>query len=153
MMLVLTNLPKVGVATAVATVAGLMVTNAGRMVAAMSMVTSSVEPRRRGGFMSANSAVQHLATGLGAALGGVIVHTRPDQPLPNFPIVGLIAAASTLLSIWLAGRLRFPQTQQKATETTLALSLAAAAEANTDASEPIEAIMDTNASINTASST
>jgi MFS transporter, DHA1 family, inner membrane transport protein len=66
MMLAMTNLPRVHLAIAVGTVGLLMLSNAGRMVAALTMVTGSVEPRRRGGFMSANSAVQHMATGLGA---------------------------------------------------------------------------------------
>src|SRR5262249_29530778 len=69
LMLVVTNLPRVGLAAAVAAVAALMVSNAGRMVPAMAMITSSVEPRRRGGFISANSSLQHLATGLGASVG------------------------------------------------------------------------------------
>ena len=63
-----------------------MLTNAGRMVAAMAMVTGSVAQSRRGGFMSANSAVQHLSTGLGAYLGGQIKiifvpATAPDVAL------------------------------------------------------------------------
>src|SRR6185437_11599500 len=52
LMLVVTNLPRVGLAVAIAAVATLMVSNAGRMVAAMAMVTGSVVPERRGGFMS-----------------------------------------------------------------------------------------------------
>ena len=50
-----------------------MVTNAGRMIAAMAMITSSVRPERRGGFMSANSSVQHIATGIGASIGGLMI--------------------------------------------------------------------------------
>ena len=56
-----------------AATAALMVGNAGRMVVAMAMVTSCVEPRRRGSFMSLNSSVQHLSSGVGAALGGAII--------------------------------------------------------------------------------
>ena len=84
----------------------LMLSNAGRMVAAMAMVTGSVEPRRRGGFMSANSAVQHISTGFGAYLGGKILQKGADGTLLYFDRVGLIAVASTLLSLWLAGRVR-----------------------------------------------
>lgn len=106
MMLVVTNLPRVGVPLAAGCVALLMVSNSGRMVAAMAMVTGSVERRLRGGFMSANSAVQHLATGLGSAVGGLIVVNRPGEPFLHFDRVGYIAAAATLISLWLAGRLR-----------------------------------------------
>ena len=70
LMLVVTNLPRVPLAVAVGVVGSFMLSNAGRMVAALTMITGSVERRLRGGFMSANSAVQHLASGLGAAIGG-----------------------------------------------------------------------------------
>ncbi len=142
MMIVLTNLPKVGIPVAMAAVAGLMVSNAGRMVAAMAMMTSSVEPRRRGGFMSANSAVQHLATGLGAGLGGWIITEGPDRALEHFPIVGLIAATSTLIAIWLGGRLRYPAPQAMSGHVTASVSLGAAAEATADCSEPMEVAVD-----------
>lgn len=105
-MLVVTNLPRVGVAVASAASASLMVTNAGRMVAAMAMVTSVVEPGRRGGYMAVNSALQHLATGLGAAVGGLVLTRRDDGTLEHFGLVGLIGVATTLISLRLAGRLR-----------------------------------------------
>src|SRR5205809_1119593 len=70
LLLGLTHLPRVSVACAVAVFGALMVSNVGRMIAAMAMVTSSVEQHRRGGFLSANSSVQHIASGLGAYLGG-----------------------------------------------------------------------------------
>ncbi|MFO0911146.1 MAG: MFS transporter, partial [Isosphaeraceae bacterium] len=88
MMLAVTHLPRVGLPLAIAATAGLMVGNAGRMVVAMAMVTSCVEPRRRGSFMSVNSAVQHLSTGLGAFLGGAIVTKSADGTLTHFPLVG-----------------------------------------------------------------
>jgi predicted MFS family arabinose efflux permease len=105
LMLVVTNLPKVPLALAVAAVAALMVGNSGRMVVAMTMVTSCVEPRRRGSFMSLNSAVQHLASGLGAYVGGSIIARGPSGALTHYDLVGLIAVAATLISIGLASRL------------------------------------------------
>jgi predicted MFS family arabinose efflux permease len=137
LMLVVTNLPRVSLALAVAAVAGLMVTNAGRMVAAMAMVTGSVEPRLRGGFMSANSSVQHLATGLGAFVGGRIITQGPGGTLRHFDLVGLIAVAATLLSLWLAGRLR-PAGPER--ETSMGFSLGAADEAFGDAGDPLPAV-------------
>ena len=106
MMISVTNLPPVPLGVAVALVGLLMVSNAGRMVAAMAMVTGSVESRRRGGFMSANSAVQHLSTGLGSFIGGIILVKAADGKLQNFDKVGMIAVAATLLSLWLAGLVR-----------------------------------------------
>jgi len=134
LMLVVTNLPPVGWVVAVAAAAALMVSNAGRMVAAMSMVTSSVVSAKRGGFMSANSSVQHLSTGLGAFTGSRIVTQSADGRLHHFELVGLMAVAATLLSLWLAGRLR---SAGLGPETSTARSLSAAAEASFDVGEPI----------------
>jgi MFS transporter, DHA1 family, inner membrane transport protein len=106
LMLVVTNLPVVPLALAVGVVGALMLCNAGRMVAGLSIVTSSVEPSRRGGFMSANSAIQHFASGLGAFVSGKIIVTSPQGALENFGKVGLMAVAATALSLWLAGRVR-----------------------------------------------
>jgi predicted MFS family arabinose efflux permease len=106
LILVLTNLPQAPLWIAVTVVGCLMLSNAGRMVAALAMVTGSVEPRRRGGFMSANSAVQHFSTGLAAYVGGQILARNQDGTIRNFDKVGLIAVAATALSLWLAGRVR-----------------------------------------------
>ncbi len=78
LMLVITNLPVVPVSIAVSVFGALMLCNAGRMVAGLAIVTSSVEPSRRGGFISANSAVQHFASGLGAFVSGKIIVTTPQ---------------------------------------------------------------------------
>jgi len=106
MILVLTHLPAVGFAVATPVAALLMASNAGRMVTAMSLIMSSIEPQRRGGFMSANSAVQHIASGLGTTLGGLIVAGGDGEPLRHFGTVGLLAAGATLASLWLAARIR-----------------------------------------------
>src|SRR5262249_6551693 len=84
----------------------LMVGNAGRMVVAMAMITSCVEPSRRGSFMSLNSAVQHFSTGLGAFVGGWIIGRASDGSLTRYNVVGVRAVAGTAVSIVLAARLR-----------------------------------------------
>jgi MFS transporter, DHA1 family, inner membrane transport protein len=114
-MLTITTLGNVGLYLAVASVSILMVSNSGRMVAAMAMINASVEPRLRGGFMSAYSSVQHIAAGLGSFFAGLIIVEGPDHTLRNYGWVGLIGMASTLASIWFAGRLR-PASVPVATE-------------------------------------
>jgi len=106
MMLVLTNLPAVGIAVAAPVAAVLMAANASRMVTAMALIMSSIEPRRRGSFMSANSAVQHVASGLGTTLGGMIISGGAGEPLRHFGTVGMLAAGATIASLWLAARIR-----------------------------------------------
>jgi predicted MFS family arabinose efflux permease len=134
LLLVITHLPPVPVALAVAVFGALMVCNVGRMIAAMAMVTSSVVPRLRGGFLSANSSVQHVASGAGAYIGGLIVTQEPGAKMEHFGAVGWIAAASTLASLWLAGRVRAADQTPCSAEK---LSLPAAAEATVDAGEPL----------------
>jgi DHA1 family inner membrane transport protein len=106
LIIAVTNLPRVSLAAAVGVVGAFMLSNAGRMVAALAMITSSVERRSRGGFMSANSAVQHLASGVGAWIGGLMVVKSADGYLQHFGRVGLFALLATALSLWLAGRVQ-----------------------------------------------
>lgn len=131
LLILITNLPRVHVAIAVAVFGALMMCNVGRMIAAMAMVTGSIEPRRRGAFMSANASVQHVASGLGAYLGGVIVRDAPDHRVMYFGIVGWVAGIVTLSTLWLAGRVR-PYEAGAAEVSAEAISLAAAAEAAVD---------------------
>ncbi len=133
-MIAVTNLPPVHVAVAVVIMAALMVSNAGRMVPAMAMITSSVVPHRRGGFLGANSAVQHLASGLGASVAGLILGKSATGEFTHFPIVGLIGAAVTLASLWIAGHLRIADASSP--EITVEESLAAAAQGSVDQAEP-----------------
>ncbi len=104
--LTLTMLPPVPVAVAVALTGLLMVSNVGRMVPAMALITSSVEPRHRGGFMGANAAVQHMAAGLGTSAAAMILAQPPEKPIEHYPVVGAIAAVASLSTLFLAGRLR-----------------------------------------------
>jgi predicted MFS family arabinose efflux permease len=105
-MLAVTNLPRAPLWVAVGTMALLMLSNAGRMVPAMAMITSSVPAHRRGGFLGANAAVQHIAAGLGTSIGGQVLARSADGRIVNYPLVGLIGAGVTLASLVLAGRLR-----------------------------------------------
>ena len=106
MTLVVTHLPAVGLAVAAPAAALMMASNAGRLVSAVALITASIEPRRRGGFMSVNSSVQHLASGLGTVCGGLILEGGAGEPLRHFGTVGILAVAVTLTSLWFAGRVR-----------------------------------------------
>jgi MFS transporter, DHA1 family, inner membrane transport protein len=134
LLVVMTHLPPVHVAVAVALFGTLMVFNVGRMICAMAMVTSSVEPRRRGAFLSANASVQHMASGIGAYLGGIIVSQSASGKIEHFGTVGWVAAFCTAITLYLAGRVRTVGDQSIVAE---AISLAAAAEASVDAGEPL----------------
>jgi predicted MFS family arabinose efflux permease len=115
LMLIVTTLPRVPVAVAAGVVGALMLSNAGRMVSALAMVTGSALPQRRGGLMSANSAVQHLSAGMGAAIGGRILIPSADGSFLHYERVGLVAVFASLISLWIAGLVR-PAMAVKSTE-------------------------------------
>jgi predicted MFS family arabinose efflux permease len=111
MALVVSNLPPVPLWGGVLAVAGFMVFAAGRMVPAQAMMLGASTPAVRGAFMSLNTAVQHLATGLAPTIAGLILIETPEGKLEGFPVVGLVSAAAAGASLVLAGRLRpVPQT-------------------------------------------
>jgi predicted MFS family arabinose efflux permease len=140
--LLITNLaPPIGLFVILTIYGALMVCNVGRMISAMALMTGSVEPHRRGGFLSANSSVQHIASGLAASGGGLIISESSDGKLENFGTVGWIAAIATLATLWLAGRIRPAQAPSPSAEE---ISLIAAAEATADVGEPLLGAMETD---------
>jgi predicted MFS family arabinose efflux permease len=87
---------------AAAVISGFMVAAAGRMVPAQAMMLGASVPAMRGSFMSLNTAVQHLATGLAPMIAGAILTRWSD----GFPLVGWVSAGTAAVSLVLAGRLK-----------------------------------------------
>jgi predicted MFS family arabinose efflux permease len=104
--ILLTNLPHVPLAVALATSTLLMICMSGRFVPAMAMMTATVESRYRGGFMSVNSSVQQFSCGLAAWVSGSIIGQAPNQEITHYPVVGLVSLGCVLICIWLARFLR-----------------------------------------------
>ena len=103
MLLVVTNLPPIPLWVAVVVATAFMVTSSARMVPAQALIAGSTVPAMRGGFMSLNSAVQSAAMGLSSFVGGALIHQTDDGRLPGYPVVGLVGAATALVSLVLAG--------------------------------------------------
>ena len=78
----------------------------GRMIPGMAMISSAVEPRLRGTFMTLNSSVQSASMGLAALVGGLIIGRDAQGQLSFYWLAGLLGVVASLLSVWLAGRLR-----------------------------------------------
>lgn len=92
---------------AAAVISGFMVAAAGRMVPAQAMILGASAPAVRGAFMSLNTAVQHLATGLAPAIAGYLITRAADgRTLEGFPAVGWVSAGTAAVSLVLAGRLK-----------------------------------------------
>ena len=70
-----------------------------RFVPAMSMMTSSVEIRQRGSFMSINSSIQQFSSSIAILIAGSIVVNNQNGELENFGTCGIIAIVATIACI------------------------------------------------------
>jgi predicted MFS family arabinose efflux permease len=104
--LLITNLPPVQhyVALIVSTI--FFIFFGARFVPAMSLITSSVEPKLRGSFMSINSSVQQLSAGIAAFISGLIVAESADGKLLHFGWDGVLACLVTLIAIWVVRHIK-----------------------------------------------
>ncbi len=107
--LLLTNLPRVPLVVAIGVSTLLMICMSGRFVPAMAMMTASVEARYRGGFMSMNSSVQQLASGLAAFVSGHLLGQASGGQITHYPVIGAISVTCALLCIYLAKYLKSAQ--------------------------------------------
>jgi predicted MFS family arabinose efflux permease len=76
------------------------------MVPAMAIVTSAARPGARGAFMTLNSAVMQIGSGIAATVSGVIVQRDPAGALVHYNWVGYLAVAATLSAIAWVGSVR-----------------------------------------------
>lgn len=81
-----------------------MVSMNGRVVPLQALQTTVPQPAQRGAFLSANSAVMSLGTGLGAWLGGLLLSTGARGQIAGYGTVGWIAAALALATALWVGR-------------------------------------------------
>ena len=68
-----------------------------RNVSYNTLASKVPEPAERARFMSFQSAVQHVASALGASVSAQVLFVQPDGKLGNVPVLGRMAIALTLL--------------------------------------------------------
>lgn len=104
---VATNLPKAGLWLVLLNAGLFFTVISGRMIPANTIITAVVDPKNRAGFMSLNSAAQSFASGSSAAIAGMIVYQADEHsPLEYYWIVGLLAIAATILSLFVLRKLK-----------------------------------------------
>lgn len=103
--LIITRLGPVSVTQALVATTFLMVTMSGRFTPAMAMITNAIEPQMRGGFMSVNSAVQQISTGLAALGAGMLVRSDPSGHIVGFPRAGILSIVLITVAVYLGWRL------------------------------------------------
>jgi len=113
--LLVTNLPRLPLAPALAATTLFMVLVSARVVPAMAMITASAEPAQRGSFLSVNSAVQQLAAGAASFGAGLNVVEGAGGELRHYGVVGALAAVATVASVFVARRLRPTETGRPST--------------------------------------
>lgn len=104
--LLITNMPQVAIGLALIVTTIFFITSSGRMIPSMTMVTATVYPKNRGSFMSFNSAVQQLSSGIGSFIAGAIIVRSVTGSLENYAYVGIFAVVMNLLSIFVARKLK-----------------------------------------------
>jgi predicted MFS family arabinose efflux permease len=78
----------------------------GRMVPAMAIMTSAVQPRLRGTFLSLNGAVQNLFSGVASLVGGLLITQNAGGKVVGYGNAGWLAMGATLITLFLVGRIR-----------------------------------------------
>jgi len=104
--LLITNMPPVPHYTALIVTTFFFIFFGARFVPAMALITSSVEPKLRGSFMSINSSVQQLSAGLASFSAGYIVKESATGSLLHYSWVGFVACAITLVAVWVVRHLK-----------------------------------------------
>lgn len=103
--LAMTHLPRVPLAFLIAMSTLFMVLMSGRFIPLMALVSTCVDPRVRGAFMSLSSAIQNLGAGVASAGSGLLIGTAADGALTGYGTAGYCAAALTLVCVAIARRL------------------------------------------------
>jgi MFS transporter, DHA1 family, inner membrane transport protein len=118
-----THLPALRLATIIVLFPLLMISMSGRFIPMQALMTTVPKRAERGAFLSVNSAVQSLGTGLGAWMGGMLLSIGPGGEIVGFGTNGWVATGVTVLAlIWIgqvkrtAGATRAPVADPAATQ-------------------------------------
>ena len=118
--LFLTHLGQVPLGVALGATTLFFISSSGRFIPASAIATTVVDPRRRGTFMSLNSCVQQLASGISAYVAGLIVVRTADGHLANYEIVGYLAVFASVLSLFLVRKIRSREAEVTSIQAALA---------------------------------
>ena len=102
----ITNLPRMNIYAVLVITSIMFVLISGRIIPAMTMITSSVRPERRGGFMSINSAIQQLGAGVASYVAGIIVIKTASGEYQDYDLVGYMAISASIVAILIARRMK-----------------------------------------------
>lgn len=100
--LFLTHMPAIPFLALVVFFPVFMVAVSSRMIPMQALLTTIPEPAKRGAFLSINSAVQSMGTGVGAWIGGLLLSTAADGQVIGYGLNGWCAVALLCVAmIWI----------------------------------------------------
>lgn len=80
-----------------------MASISGRQIPLQALMTTVPDPARRGAFLSVNSAMQYLGTGMGAWVGGLLLTATPGGQIAGYETNGWLAVGLTFFNLfWIA---------------------------------------------------
>lgn len=100
--LIITNLPRVSLSLALCFTTFFMIFISARMVPASALSSSVAPPSSRGSFMSFQSSVQQLFSGLASLISGMMVVKTPSGSLLHYNWVGILAICFGFMALFLA---------------------------------------------------
>ena len=112
MVWIITNLPVLPFSIVIVFFAIWFVVATGRAVTAQAMISNVVKQGQRGSFMTFNSSVQQLGTGLASIVSGFIVYKDSVGKLYRYEWVGYLSIIVLLLGL-LLGRYLFSDMEKK----------------------------------------
>lgn len=104
--LFMTHLPQMPLLAVMAFFPFFMLSVSGRNIPLQALMTTVPEPANRGAFLSVNSALQQLGSGMGALLGGLTLQTDSAGHIAGYGINGWLAAGITVLTVTWVGQVR-----------------------------------------------
>lgn len=81
----------------------------GRGIPSSAMISGTVGAQNRGTFMSINSFVQQISSGVAAYLAGLIVQESPNGKWENYQYVGYFAILMSIIGIFVAKSLKIEE--------------------------------------------
>jgi predicted MFS family arabinose efflux permease len=103
---IITNLSHMGIAPVLIITSLMFILISGRIIPAMTMITSTVRPERRGGFMSVNSSIQQLGAGVASYVAGIMVVKSNSGLYQDYDMVGYMAIVASIIAIFVASKLK-----------------------------------------------
>lgn len=101
----ITNMPAVSLFVVLAVFGFWFTFSTGRNIPAQAMISTVVESKQRGQFMSFNSSFQQLFTGLASIIAGIIVTQDAEGHILRYEYVGYLSVAIVLCTVFIARKL------------------------------------------------